>query len=67
MQERIQLLLDIVGIVILQDVVIILNAVNQLADVLFNVGLVAESWGSSVLVHVVFVELLSGHDLLRLS
>ena len=67
MQERIQLLLDIVGIVILQDVVIILNAVNQLADVLFNVGLVAESWGGSVLVHVVFVELLTGHDLFRLS
>jgi hypothetical protein len=35
MQERIQLLLDIVGIVILQDVVIILNAVNQLAYVGF--------------------------------
>lgn len=59
MQERVKLLLDIIGIIVRKNVMIILNAINKLVDILFNISLITKSRRSSVLVHKVFVELLA--------
>ena len=59
MQERVKLLLDIIGIIVRKNVMIILNAINKLVDILFNIRLITKSRRSPVLVHKVFVELLA--------
>jgi len=54
-------LLNVVGIVILQDVVIVLDAVDQFLDVFFNICLIAELWWLTMFLDIVLMELLSSH------
>ena len=67
MQEGVQLLLNIIRIIIGKDVKIVLDAINQLVNVLLDVSLIAKAWRSSMLVHEVLVELLTGHHQLGVS
>jgi len=60
-------LLNIVGIVILQDIVIVLDAVDQFLDVFFDISLITELWGLTMLLDIVLMELLSSHNFLWFS
>lgn len=60
-------MLNVVGIVILQDVVIVLDAVDQFLDVFFDICLITELWWLTMLLDIVLMELLSSHYFLWFS